>query len=1183
MIKKRMKQILALLLSILIVCGDFEVSVFASERNEANRYTYDKYTGLTYKHSSKFDKCDVMSGIDVSKWNGEINWSKVKRNGIEYAIIRVGNRSVSNGKIYEDPMYKENIKGAMASGIKVGVYIYSQAITKREAIEEANYVLKRIKSYDITMPVVIDYEYYDGPGGRLYDAHLSVKQATEICRAFCETVEKAGYTPMIYANASMLNNQLDAPSLQKDFPIWLASWGTSNSYKGIYDHWQYTSNGSVSGIGGRVDCNFWYNPLKATGLKLSASNLTLDVGDKVKIKGTISPANSTDIVTWTSSDPTVAYIDQKGNLTAAYRGTTTITGTTTSGISKACKVTVYDNLDDYAMTPFEKESYVYTGSEITPKFSVKTKEKVPVSATVTSILNLRTGPGTDYELLASMPAGTKVEIYEEFDTDENKWYSVKAVVAGVKYKAYCGASNLNVNENYKTLSTDYYTQSYTSNINVGAANVKVKAVKEKFLKGTLSNTFNILAKSIKNIDYKEIDEYKYTGNAITPDIDASYKGKKLIRDKDYILSYQNNVNSGTATIVIKGIGNFNSTVKKKFIIEGERTYYISSIIDQIYTGSEIRPTIVITDSVTGKVLSEDNYTVEYINNTDIGTATAKVTAKGKYEGIVEVNFNITESALEEGNPITVYNVDNQKYTGLSVEPEFKVVSGELELTENDYEIEYFDNIQPGTAKAIIKGKNSYVGETVIYFDIKRTDISSDEFLTNEIKDSEYTGNVISPQVIIESPYRTLVRDEDYIITYENNVDAGTAAIILEGINNYKGRKIIKFNINPRRLSLAFSLNINNMVYTGSALKPEMNIYYGSTKLVKDKDYKVTYAGNTNVGTAKAIATGIGNYAGTTIKEFNILARAITSLNFETISSKVYNGKAISPAVNIRHGNKKLVKNKDYTVSYSSNVKIGKATIKVTGKNNYIGTKTINFNIIPKKVSGVKRKTRTKNSIKIKWNKVKESDGYEIYRSTKYDGKYIKIRTIKDKNVTYYTNRGLASGREYYYKVRAYKKVNGKKYYGSFSNVYSIYTESSKNSYAVAKKGYKVRIHAGTGYKTRGNVKSKGKYRIVAATYDKKSVKWYKVRYKIGKNTYTGYLKENWVNVEYTGKVVADKLNVRKSANALSTRKGYIYRNKKVRVTQTKKDSRGRKWYRIRYTVRNRTYTGYVMAKYIKLY
>ena len=208
-------------------------------------------------HDPKFDGWTRRDGIDVSHHQGVIDWDKVAADGIEFAFIRVAGRGYGTaGNLFEDALYKTNLKEARVAGLDVGVYIYSQAITQKEAKDEAAYILERIKGYDVNLPVVFDYEYY--AGGRLSNAKLTDKQRTDICRAFCEAVEFAGYEPMIYANKSMLKNDLDAASLAEDYQIWLAHYTTATDYQGTYTYWQYTSSGSVDGISGNVDRNYHY-------------------------------------------------------------------------------------------------------------------------------------------------------------------------------------------------------------------------------------------------------------------------------------------------------------------------------------------------------------------------------------------------------------------------------------------------------------------------------------------------------------------------------------------------------------------------------------------------------------------------------------------------------------------------------------------------------------------------------------------------------------------------------------------------------------------------------------------------------------------------------------------------------------------------------------------------------------
>ncbi len=219
--------------------------------------TKSPYTKKTYTHRSDLADRPITHGIDVSEWQKEIDWDKVKKDGIKYAFIRVGYRGSSQGTLNEDAYFKQNIEGALAAGIDVGVYIFSQAITKKEAQAEANYVLERIKDYNITFPVVLDYEF-TSDSGRLEKAKLSKEKATNICLEFCDTVKAAGYTPMVYANPDMLENHLKPESISDKYLIWLANYTTETSYAGKYDYWQYSSDGSVDGIEGRVDMNFFY-------------------------------------------------------------------------------------------------------------------------------------------------------------------------------------------------------------------------------------------------------------------------------------------------------------------------------------------------------------------------------------------------------------------------------------------------------------------------------------------------------------------------------------------------------------------------------------------------------------------------------------------------------------------------------------------------------------------------------------------------------------------------------------------------------------------------------------------------------------------------------------------------------------------------------------------------------------
>ena len=196
-------------------------------------------------------------GIDVSKHNGTIDWAAVKNSGVSYVIIRCGYRGYTQGSLIIDPKFEQNIKGATAAGLKVGVYFFSQAVDEVEAVEEASFVLDAVKGYKISYPIYLDVEYSGAAGNKGRADGLSKSARTSVCKAFCETIRSGGYTAGVYANRTWLETMLD-PSQISSHKIWLAQYAAAPTYKGRYDMWQYKSTGKVSGITGNVDMNLSY-------------------------------------------------------------------------------------------------------------------------------------------------------------------------------------------------------------------------------------------------------------------------------------------------------------------------------------------------------------------------------------------------------------------------------------------------------------------------------------------------------------------------------------------------------------------------------------------------------------------------------------------------------------------------------------------------------------------------------------------------------------------------------------------------------------------------------------------------------------------------------------------------------------------------------------------------------------
>lgn len=195
----------------------------------------------------------ISYGIDVSEWQGTIDWEEVSKTGISFAIIRCGFRGIKGSKIYEDARFKENIEGAINAGLNVGVYFFGTAKSNDEAKEEAEFVISLIRNYELSYPVVYDIETVNE--GRLKGVDTEI--ITDSILTFTETIASYGYDTMIYSNKNTFTNKLYTGKFAGKL-IWLAHYTSKTNYKGDYNMWQYTKEGKVNGIKGNVDLNISY-------------------------------------------------------------------------------------------------------------------------------------------------------------------------------------------------------------------------------------------------------------------------------------------------------------------------------------------------------------------------------------------------------------------------------------------------------------------------------------------------------------------------------------------------------------------------------------------------------------------------------------------------------------------------------------------------------------------------------------------------------------------------------------------------------------------------------------------------------------------------------------------------------------------------------------------------------------
>lgn len=214
-------------------------------------FTYDERGYLTCTAG------EAILGIDVSEHQNEIDWQQVKAAGIEYVMIRVGWRGQTEGKLSVDTMAQENYAGAKAAGLKVGAYFFSQAITAQEAVAEAEYAMNIIRSWQLDLPLVFDWEYV---GSHTRTAGMTPRLLTDCTKAFCDTVALGGYQTMVYFNLSQSRDLLYLEELT-DYPFWLAMYDDTMDYPYRVAMWQYSCTGSVPGIDGNVDLNLMFPPV----------------------------------------------------------------------------------------------------------------------------------------------------------------------------------------------------------------------------------------------------------------------------------------------------------------------------------------------------------------------------------------------------------------------------------------------------------------------------------------------------------------------------------------------------------------------------------------------------------------------------------------------------------------------------------------------------------------------------------------------------------------------------------------------------------------------------------------------------------------------------------------------------------------------------------------------------------
>jgi gliding motility-associated-like protein len=441
----------------------------------------------------------------------------------------------------------------------------------------------------------------------------------------------------------------------------------------------------------------------------------------------------------------------------------------------------------------------YTGSALTPALVVKdgnTTLTATTDYTVAYTNNANVGTATVTITGVGNYSGTKTQTFTiaakaastlTLDAIANQTYTGSALTPAVVVK----------DGNTALTATTDYTVAYTNNTNVGTATVTITGVGN--YSGTKTQTFTIGAKAASTLTMDAIANQTYLGSALTPALVVKDGNTSLTATTDYTVAYTNNTNVGTATVTITGVGNYTGTKTQTFTIvpKAASTLTLDAISNQTYTGSALTPAVVVKDGNTTLTATTD-YTVAYANNTIVGTATVTITGVGNYTGTKTQTFTIVPKA---SNTLTIEAIADQTYTGSALTPAVVVKDGSTTLTEStDYTIAYTNNTNVGTATVTITGAGNYTGTKTQTFTIVAKAAST---LTIEsIANLTYTGEALTPNVVVKDGSKVLTLNVDYSLNYFDNTNAGTASVQVIGLGNYSSIKVQTFSILPKQLIIS---------------------------------------------------------------------------------------------------------------------------------------------------------------------------------------------------------------------------------------------------------------------------------------------------------------------------------------------------------------------------------------------
>lgn len=750
----------------------------------------------------------------------------------------------------------------------------------------------------------------------------------------------------------------------------------------------------------------------------SAAEYMVELGSTVPLKGVLKPGDSTDSINWTTDGDSIELTETTSsnntviNIVANKIGTTVLKAQTNSGVSDTVKVHVIKKATSI--------KFVQDGQEVDTGY-------VSYKGTKTISLNVLEADTTD----TTFTWGSVVDngLLKITPNEDSKSAVIEGLAPGT--------------QQIKVTAPSGFTATLNVNVVVPATSIELNSTELSIYKGDPAVNIKAFLSPSETTDVVKWIADKDGIISITPDSANSTKSEQTIK--------VTGIDAGTVNLTAVTVDNLTATitinVRAKDI--NDEAVQVSNISAQTYTGKEITPSFNVTTSDNKTLRKDTDYTVSYSDNINAGQAKITIEGIGNYSGTKTVNFEISPKNISS---VPNSSVTAAEYNGKEYIPEIVLTdsgSGKAVVLEKnkDYTVEYKNNINAGNATATVTGKGNYTGEKAVNFQITAKDMgNSTDIVISAISSMTYTGNSLTPNVVVKDGETVLEKDKDYTVSYTNNVNVGKATVTVIGKGNYKGNKTAEFTINRCSLSKATIAAIPNQIYTGKSITPGVSVTLSNRTLALNRDFKISYSNNKKPGKATIKITGMGNYSSSKTKTFIILPLAPKN---PKMSSCTYNSTTLKwskatgatgyyvYAYNAKKGKyykvassakntvklKKLAAGTNNSYQIYSYVKVGSKIYKSTS---YV---TVNAGTATKAPS-IKKVTTANSSVQLTWKNITGAQGYTVYYSTSKKGKYKKL------NVTGVsaTVTGLKANRTYYFKIRAYRNINGKLYYSSYSAI-----------------------------------------------------------------------------------------------------------------------------------------------------